>query len=113
MEDVRIALQGGVDTIGQLMNSENILFNIMTRLSSNGLNKGLIVAISLLCVESIPILGPLQSALQGDNTFLQINTIFSGNTSLILASTFGVDIIFSADFLSVFMTTNFMNEITL
>ncbi|MGW7157942.1 DUF554 family protein [Paenibacillus taichungensis] len=116
---------GGV--IGQLINFENILSNIMTRFSSNGLNEGLTVAISLLCVGSIPILGPLQSALQGDNTFLQINTIFSGITSLILASTFGITIIlsafillvievlvfFSADFLSVFMTTNIMNEITL
>ncbi|WP_053061643.1 DUF554 family protein [Paenibacillus sp. VT-400] len=58
---------------------------------------------------------------------MQINTIFSGITSLILASTFGIGIIFSAfillvievlvffsaDFLSVFMTTNIMNEITL
>ncbi|WP_397330540.1 DUF554 family protein [Paenibacillus polymyxa] len=69
--------------------------NIMTRFSSNGLNEGLTVAISLLCVGSIPILGPLQSALQGDNTFLQINTIFSGITPLILASTFVIGIIFS------------------
>ncbi|MEC0124612.1 DUF554 family protein [Paenibacillus pabuli] len=109
---------GGI--IGQLINFENILSNIMTKFSSNGLNEGLTVAISLLCVGSIPILGPLQSALQGDNTFLQINTIFSGITSLILASTFGIGIIFSAfillvievlvffsaDFLSVFMTSN-------
>ncbi|WP_336765033.1 DUF554 family protein [Paenibacillus sp. USHLN196] len=116
---------GGI--IGQLINFENILSNIRTKFSSNGLNEGLTVAISLLCVGSIPILGPLQSALQGDNTFLQINTIFSGITSLILASTFGIGIIFSAfillvievlvffsaDFLSVFMTTNIMNEITL
>ncbi|WP_419889682.1 DUF554 family protein [Paenibacillus xylanexedens] len=55
--------------IGQLINFENLLSNIMTKSSSNGLNEGLTVAISLLCVGSIPILGPLQSALQGDNTF--------------------------------------------
>ncbi|WP_084174751.1 DUF554 family protein [Paenibacillus xylanexedens] len=61
---------GGI--IGQLINFENILSNIMTKFSSNGLNEGLTVAISLLCVGSIPILGPLQSALQGDNTFLQM-----------------------------------------
>ncbi|MGP3784126.1 MULTISPECIES: DUF554 family protein [unclassified Paenibacillus] len=47
---------------------------------------------------SIPILGPLQSALQGDNNFLKINTIFSGITSLILASTFGIGIIFRRSF---------------
>jgi|GEM_PF-5930354 len=45
--------------IGQLINFENILSNIMTKFSSNGLNEGLTVAISLLCVGSIPILGPL------------------------------------------------------
>ncbi|NUU77657.1 DUF554 family protein [Paenibacillus xylanilyticus] len=75
---------GGI--IGQLINFDQMLSKIMTRFSSNGLNEGLTVAFSLLCLGSIPILGPLQSALQGDNTFLQINTIFSGITALILAS---------------------------
>ncbi|MGG4131331.1 DUF554 family protein [Paenibacillus illinoisensis] len=116
---------GGI--IGQLINFDQILSKIMTRFSSNGLNEGLTVAISLLCLGSIPILGPLQSALQGDNTFLQINTIFSGITALILASSFGFGIMlsaiilfiiealvfFSADFISVYMTTNIINEITL
>ncbi|MBE7684114.1 DUF554 domain-containing protein [Paenibacillus sp. P13VS] len=116
---------GGI--IGQLINFDQILSRIMTRFSSNGLNEGLTVAISLLCLGSIPILGPLQSALQGDNTFLQINTIFSGITALILASSFGFGIMFSAiilfviealvffsaDFISVYMTTNIINEITL
>ncbi|WJH28147.1 DUF554 domain-containing protein [Paenibacillus sp. CC-CFT742] len=116
---------GGI--IGQLINFDQILSRIMARFSSNGLNEGLTVAISLLCLGSIPILGPLQSALQGDNTFLQINTIFSGITALILASSFGFGIMFSAiilfviealvffsaDFISVYMTTNIINEITL
>lgn len=116
---------GGI--IGQLINFDQILSRIMTRFSSNGLNEGLTVAISLLCLGSIPILGPLQSALQGDNTFLHINTIFSGITALILASSFGFGIMFSAiilfaiealvffsaDFISVYMTTNIINEITL
>ncbi|MCM3206229.1 DUF554 domain-containing protein [Paenibacillus illinoisensis] len=116
---------GGI--IGQLINFDQILSRIMTRFSSNGLNEGLTVAISLLCLGSIPILGPLQSALQGDNTFLQINTIFSGITALILASSFGFGIMFSAiilfviealvffsaDFISIYMTANIINEITL
>lgn len=58
---------GGI--IGQLINFDQILSKIMTRFSSSGLNEGLTVAISLLCLGSIPILGPLQSALQGENLF--------------------------------------------
>lgn len=116
---------GGI--IGQLIDIEKRLDKLMARFSAGSLSEGLTIAISLLCVGSIPILGPLQSALQGDNTFLQINTIFSGITALILASTFGIGIMitslilfvietavfFSADFISGYMTTSVINEITI
>ncbi|PAD31015.1 DUF554 family protein [Paenibacillus sp. 7523-1] len=71
---------GGI--IGQLINFDQILSKIMKGFSSNGLNEGLTVAISLLCLGSIPILGPLQSALQGDNTFFADQHHFLGHYGL-------------------------------
>jgi len=113
--------------VGQLINFDQRLSNLLNKFASTSSNEGLIAAISLLCVGSLPVLGPLQSAMQGDNTFLRINSIFSGITALILASSFGVGIIItsallfvietfifiSADSISSYLTTHIMNEITI
>lgn len=53
------------------------------------LAKGLSTAILLFCIGTLSILGPVQSALNGDNTFLFTNAIMDGITSVVLASTFG------------------------
>lgn len=62
----------------------------------NNLIDGLTTAVLLFCVGTLSILGPIESALKGDNTLLFTNAILDGFTSLILASTFGIGIIFSA-----------------
>lgn len=57
---------------------------------------GLTTAVLLFCIGSLSILGPIESALNGNNTLLYTNAMLDGITSLILASTFGIGIIFSA-----------------
>lgn len=113
--------------VGQAIDFEKKLSRLIEKFPSNGMKEGLPTAISLLCAGSIPILGPLQSALQGDNTFLHINSIFSGITALILASSFGFGITItsmllfiiettvylSAGFVSSYITVSMINEITI
>lgn len=60
------------------------------------LGKGLSTAILLFCAGTLSILGPLQSALQGDNTYLFTNAVLDGITSTVLASTFGIGIALAA-----------------
>ena len=93
----------------------------------SNLSQGLSAAILLFCAGTLSILGPMQSALQGDNTYLYTNAILDGITSTVLSSTFGVGIAIAAAVLfcwqgsiyllasviEPFITDALMNEISL
>lgn len=58
----------------------------------NRLSEGLSTAIVLFCFGTLSILGPINSALLGDETYLFTNATLDLVTSLVLASTYGVGI---------------------
>lgn len=53
------------------------------------LGEGLSMGILLYCVGTLSMLGPVVSALQGDNTYLFTNATLDFVTSMVLASTYG------------------------
>lgn len=63
------------------------------------LAEGLSTAIVLFCFGTLSILGPINSALLGDETYLLTNATLDFVTSIVLASTYGVGIAFAAVFL--------------
>ena len=63
---------------------------------SSDLGRGLSTAIMLFCVGTLSILGPINSALYGDETFLFTNAMLDLVTSMVLASTFGYGIAIAA-----------------
>lgn len=72
---------------------------LMKRFSSskqNNLGEGLSSAILLFCVGPMSMIGPVMSALQGDNTYLFTNATLDLVSSAVFASTFGIGIIWSA-----------------
>ena len=62
----------------------------------NRLGEGLSTGILLYCIGTLSILGPIQSALYGDNTYLFTNATLDLVTSAVLASTYGIGMIFAA-----------------
>lgn len=60
------------------------------------LGRGLSTAIMLFCIGTLSILGPINSALYGDETFLFTNAMLDLVTSMVLASTFGFGIAIAA-----------------
>ena len=60
------------------------------------LSKGLSTGILLFCIGTLSILGPIQSALYGDNTYLFTNATLDLVTSMVLASTYGIGMILTA-----------------
>ena len=65
--------------------------------SGNGrLGEGLSTGILLYCIGALSILGPIQSALYGDNTLLFTNATLDLVTSMVLASSYGIGMIFAA-----------------
>lgn len=84
---------GGV--LGTAISLDSLFQKAVDKLPLAGgseLGKGLSTAILLFCAGTLSILGPMQSALQGDNTYLFTNTVLDGITSTVLASTFGIGI---------------------
>ena len=92
-----------------------------------GLAQGLSTAIMIFCIGALSILGPINSALYGDETYLRTNATLDLVTSMVLASSFGFGIAFAAivlfcwqgaiwllaGFLAPFLDGGLMVEITL
>ncbi|URZ14409.1 DUF554 domain-containing protein [Clostridium felsineum] len=121
---VSIAIGG---LIGQKFDLEKRLDNVGARFSESNLVEGLSTAILLFCAGTLSILGPLESALKGDNTLLYTNSMLDGITSIVLASNFGIGIMassvilflwqgliyLSANVVSVYITADLLNEISI
>ncbi len=64
--------------------------------SESNLSQGLSTAIIIFCFGALSIIGPINSALYGDETFLLTNATLDLVTSMVLASSFGIGIALAA-----------------
>ena len=90
---VSLALGG---LLGSVLNLEERFQRLADRFSVGQLSKGLSTGILLFCIGTLSILGPIQSALYGDNTYLLTNATLDFVTSMVLASTYGIGIALTA-----------------
>ena len=67
--------------------------------TGEGLAHGLVSASLLFCVGTFSIVGPVMSALKGDNTFLYTNATLDLVTSAVFATTYGFGIMLCAPIL--------------
>lgn len=93
---VSIALGGVIGTALDLDGRFAKLISRRTVDSSSRLSDGLSTAILLYCIGPLAMLGPVISALKGDNTFLYTNATLDLVTSVIFASTYGKWMILAA-----------------
>lgn len=82
--------------IGTIINIDGQFQKLTDRLSVGQLSKGLSAGILLFCIGTLSILGPIQSALYGDHTYLFTNATLDFVTSMVLASTYGVGMMLTA-----------------
>lgn len=82
--------------LGTILDLDGKFQRLTTRFGSSELGKGLSTAILLFCIGTLSILGPVQSAVQGDNTYLFTNATLDLVTSMALASTYGAGIAIAA-----------------
>lgn len=113
--------------LGTILDLDGKFQSLTTRFGSSELGKGLSTAILLFCIGTLSILGPIQSAVQGDNTYLFTNATLDLVTSMVLASTYGIGIAIAAGVLflwqgsiylcagalSVFLTPELLCEISI
>ena len=114
--------------IGNMLKLDERISRLSSGRSGDGrLGQGLITGSLLFCVGTLSILGPVQSALYQDHTFLFTNAMLDLVTSMVLASTYGVGMVLAAGILFVwqgsiygltmllgdFITDNMMTELSI
>lgn len=112
--------------LGTMIDIDGRFQKLADRLSVGQLSKGLSTGILLFCIGTLSILGPIQSALYGDHTYLFTNATLDFVTSMVLASTYGIGMTLTAGvlfcwqgaiyllamLLGNFMTTDMMTELS-
>lgn len=76
--------------VGTLLKLDHRMERAMARLSrGSNLSEGITIAILLCCVGTLSIMGPVNSALYGDNTFLMTLATMNLVTMIVIASNYG------------------------
>lgn len=113
--------------LGTILDIDGRFARLTNKFSSSNLGQGLATGILLFCIGTLSILGPMESALHGDNTYLFTNATLDFVTSMVLASTYGIgmaitagvlfvwqgSIYLGAGLLSGFLTPELLTEISI
>lgn len=81
---------------GTILDIDGKFQKLTGRFSKSNLGQGLSTAVLLFCIGTLSILGPIESALHGDHTYLFTNATLDFVTSMVLASTYGIGIALAA-----------------
>lgn len=112
---------------GTILDIDGKFQRLTAKFAHSDLGQGLSTAILLFCIGTLSILGPIESALHGDHTYLFTNATLDFVTSMVLASTYGIGIAIAAvvlfcwqgaiymgaGMLSGFLTTELLAEISI
>lgn len=82
--------------VGTLLDIDGRFQRAVSRYSASRLAQGLSTGILLYCIGTLSIVGPMMSALYGDNTYLFTNATLDLVTSAVLATTYGIGMILAA-----------------
>lgn len=93
---IAIALGGVVGTMLDIDGRFRTLVSKIGKSKSGNLANGLATAILLFCIGPLSILGPVMSAVDGDNTFLFTNATLDFVSSIVFASTYGIWMVLAA-----------------
>ena len=81
---------------GTLLDLDGRFQRMMASFHASQLGEGLSTAILLCCVGTMSILGPIESAIYGNNTYLYTNATLDFVTFIALSSTYGIGIALAA-----------------
>ena len=113
--------------LGTMADLDGRFQSFVGKFSSSNLGQGLSTGILLYCIGTLSILGPIQSAINHDHTYLFTNATLDFVTSMVLASTYGIgmalaavvlflwqgSIYLSSGLLSGFISPELMSEVSI
>lgn len=82
--------------VGAALDLDGKFNSVVGRFGHSNLSKGLSTAILLFCIGTLSILGPIESALHNNHTYLLTNATLDFVASMALAATYGIGIMFAA-----------------
>ncbi len=82
--------------LGTTADLDGKFHSLVGKFSHSNLGQGLSTGILLYCIGTLSILGPIQSALNNDHTYLFTNATLDFVTSTVLASTYGIGMALAA-----------------
>lgn len=95
--------------VGTIINLDAKFNNLINRFSKTDLGKGLSTAILLFCIGTLSILGPVESALNNNHTYLFTNATLDLVTSMALAATYGFGIAIAAVVLFIWQSSIYLS----
>lgn len=87
--------------IGTVLDIDGRVSRMMQKRGGESLATGLTTGILLYCIGTLSIVGPMMSALNGDNTFLYTNATLDLVSSIVLSASYGIGMIWAAPVLLV------------
>ncbi len=94
--------------IGTILAIDEKFNKLVLHFSKSNLSQGLSIGILLYCVGALSIVGPVMSALHGDNTYLFTNATLDLVTSAVLATIYGIGMIAAAPILFLWQTSIYL-----
>lgn len=85
--------------VGTMLKLDVRLNNVVGKKMGTTWIEGLVTGTLLYCIGTLSIVGPMMSALYGDNTFLITNATLDFVTSIVLAASYGIGVIWAAPIL--------------
>ena len=82
--------------LGLVIDLDEKFNKLVGKFSRSNLGQGLSTGILMFCIGTLSILGPINAALYGDNTYLFTNATLDLVTSMALASTYGFGMMIAA-----------------
>lgn len=86
---------------GTMLDLDGRVQRLLEKRADQSLATGLTTGILLYCIGTLSIVGPMMSALDGDNTFLYTNATLDFVSSMVLAASYGIGMLWAAPVLFV------------
>ena len=86
-----LGIEAALQRLGNWLQSK-----VKTKEAQGNIAEGFVAASLLFCVGTMAILGPLESGLQNQHSILFAKSVLDGIAALVMASTLGVGVLFSA-----------------
>lgn len=95
--------------VGTLLNLDDRVAKLTQKNDDSGnLGQGIITGCLIFCVGTLSILGPVQSALYGDHTYLFTNASLDFVTAMVLGTTYGIGMALAAGVLLIWQGSIFL-----